>query len=243
MDSALGKGSVDIALVDPDVLAAGGAHPIVAGPAPIAPADDDGWPWLAGDDDTLAIVWSDASGGGYDVRFAELAVPGLAASSTLSLRGPAPMSGVLARMIRTTDGFLAAWEDQRGDDNSIYMALVDAQGRKTGGGLVEEEGSGDANWPNMAWTGAAAGIVYYQYRDARPQIFMSFVDSSGARVGGLSDLQVSSGSGGWSKYPDVAWTGSGFDVMFVDTRDGAAGLWLQAVTCTSREGLSTAHPR
>jgi hypothetical protein len=119
----------------------------------------------------------------------------------------------------------------RSGDNEIQMALVDPQGHKIGGGLVEEPDSGDANWPNMAWTGTSAGIVYYQFRTGRPQIFMSFVDATGARVGGLHDVQVSDGTSGWSKYPDVAWTGRQFGVMYVDTRDGTPDLWLQSVAC------------
>jgi hypothetical protein len=60
---------------------------------------------------------------------------------------------------------------------------------------------------------------------------MSFVDATGARVAGLHDLQVTSGTNGWSKYPDVVWTGTEFGVMFVDTRTGSPALWLQRVAC------------
>jgi hypothetical protein len=62
---------------------------------------------------------------------------------------------------------------------------------------------------------------------------MSFVGATGARVGGLHDLQVSDVASGWSKYPDVVWTGKAFGLMYVDTRDGAPDLWLQSVTCAT----------
>jgi hypothetical protein len=225
MDTFDGKSGVQVALVDPASLA-------VAGPQRIAQQDIVGWPWVAGDDRALAVVWSDKASGPYGIQFATLDPRSLAPVSALTLRAQEHNDALLPRVARTDYGFIAAWEDMRGGDNQIYMALVDSAGQtQLGGGVVEEPNSGDANWPNIAYNGRAAGIVYYQWRDSRPQIFLTFVDATGARVGGLTDLQVSSGAAGWSKYPDVVWTGSEFGVMYVDTRDGKPALWLQRVSC------------
>jgi hypothetical protein len=224
MDAIQGKGGVQIALIDPTLTK-------TVGPQRVAPTDIDGWPWVAGDDNTLAMAWSDKLVGPYDVHFALIDPANLTMSTPTSIRGVARRDALLPRMIRTSFGYLAAWEDQRGTEGQIYMALVDPAGNRIGGGLVEESNSGDANWPNIAWTGKAAGIVYYQWRSSRPQIFMSFVDATGARVGGLHDLQVSRGTAGWSKYPDVVFTGKEFGVMYVDDRDGAPAIWLQRVSC------------
>jgi hypothetical protein len=225
-DGSLG---VQVALITPSPLQ-------VKATGRVATPDIAGWPWIAGDDGTLAIVWRDqatASNGvpSYDIPFATLDVQQVTASAQTSLRGSGKTEANLPRMIRTSAGFLAAWEDRRASDNEIFMALVDPSGGPMGGGLVEEPNSGDANWPNMAWTAQTAAIVYYQWRDARPQVFMSLVDETGARVGHLHDLQVSNGTGGWSKYPDVVWTGSEFGVMYVDTREGSPALWFQRVAC------------
>jgi hypothetical protein len=180
----------------------------------------------------LGVVWSDKASGPYDVHFAALDPGSLATTTPASIRGQAVHDALLPRMVRTSFGFLAAWEDLRGTDNQIYIALIDPSGKLLGGGLVEEKNSGDANWPNLAWTGGEAAVVYYQWRDNRAQIFMSFVDQTGARVRGLPDLQVSNGASGWSKYPDLAWNGGQFGVMYVDDRDGPAALWFQRVTCS-----------
>jgi hypothetical protein len=225
MDSFQGKGGVQVALL--------GSNLAMKGPQRVAASDVDGWPWIAGDDQTLGLVWSDKVTGPYDVHFAALDPSSLAASAPASIRGQAKNDALLPRMVRTSFGFLAAWEDLRGTDNQIYMGLVDPSGTLLGGGLVEQPNSGDANWPNIAWTGKEAGIVYYQWRDNRAQIFMSFVDATGARVRGLPDLQVSNGVSGWSKYPDLVWNGSQFGVMYVDDRDGQPSLWFQRVTCSN----------
>ncbi len=224
-----GSQGVQVASVDPSSMT-------VTGSQRMASPDVDGWPWISGDDQVLAMAWRDqgAESNGtpsYDIAFATIDPQSLQPSAQKSLRGSGTTQANLPRMVRTDEGFLAAWEDMRSGDNEIFMSIVDASGNHIAGGLVEEPDSGDANWPNMAWTGQAAGIVYYQWRDTRPQIFMSFVDDSGARVGGLHDLQVSNGEAGTSKYPDVVWTGSEFGVMYVDTRDGPAELWFQQVSC------------
>jgi hypothetical protein len=223
MDLFGGKGGVAIALVDPSSLA-------VTGPQRVAQSDVDGWPWVAGDDQSLAMVWSDKASGPYDIQFATID-PSLAVEHETPLREDAKNDALLPRMIRTNRGFMSAWEDMRGSDNQIFMASVDPSGTHLGGGVVEEPNSGDANWPNMASAGDEAAIVYYQWRSGRPQVYMSLVDASGARVAGLHDLQVSNGGQGWSKYPDVVWTGTEFGVMYVDTRTGGPALWFQRVSC------------
>jgi hypothetical protein len=224
MDSLNGQGSVWFALIDPSSLA-------VTGPQRVAPADADAWPWVAGNTTGAGLVWSDMTSGTYSMRFASFDASHKSLSAPVSLRGDAKSNAQLGRMITISSGYLAAWEDVGGDANGILMALLLPNGTQVAGGLVEEPNSGDANWPNMAWTGSAAGIVYYQWRGSRPQIFMSFVTGAGARVGGLHDLQVSNGSDGWSRFPDVVWNGSEFGVMYVDTRDGHPALWLQRVAC------------
>ena len=225
MDSFQGKGGVQVAMLDPSGK--------MLGPQRVSPSDVDGWPWVAGDDKTLGLVWSDDASGNYDIHFSPLDPTSLATSTGASLRGKATGNALLPRMAKTSFGFLAAWEDMRSTDgNQIYMALVDETGARRGGGLVEEPGTGDSNWPNIAWTGREAAIVYYQWRGGGPQIFMTFIDATGARVGGKPDLQVSNGATGGSRYPDVEWTGKEFGVIYVDDRTGAPALWMQRVACS-----------
>jgi hypothetical protein len=111
------------------------------------------------------------------------------------------------------------------------MALTDPNGKDTGGGLVEQPDTGDANWPHMAWSGEYGAVVYYQWRDSTPQIFMTFVDGSGKRVFG-PDLQVSATPNGkWARFPDVDWDGKEFGVAWIDSRDGTTQLYFQRVAC------------
>jgi hypothetical protein len=225
MDSDGVAGGAQVALVDPHSLA-------TMQQQQIDPSSADGWPWVAGDARALGMAWCDGDGTNYDVRFESLDPAQLTPSHQLSLRGKAHNGGMLPRMISTGRGFLAAWEDMRNPDyNQIFAAAAAYDGTLSPGGLVEQPNTGDANWPGLAWAGNVAAVVYYQWRDSRPQIFLTLVDALGARIPGSGDLRVSNGGSGWSKYPWVVWTGSELGVMYVDTRDGAPALWFQRISC------------
>ena len=222
MDKPIGEPTVQVAFLDGNMNLTG----------PTSFASSSGFPWLAGDENGVGMIWSDRrAGAGFDIHFARLDTK-LAPVGETPLRSGVPNDALLGRMIHTTFGFMSAWEDMRGDDNQIFMALTDPNGKQIYNGLVEEPNSGDANWPNIAWTGSAAAVVYYQFRNDDPQIFMSFIDGAGKRVGGLHDLQVSANpKGTMARFPDVVWTGSEFGVAWVDTREGKPELYFAHVTC------------
>jgi len=225
MDADGDAGGAEVALVDPHSLA-------TMQQQRLDPSAADGWPWVAGDDHSLGLAWCDGDGTNYDVKYETLDPTSLAASHVQSLRGKARKGGMLPRMISTGHGFLAVWEDTRNPEyNQIFAAAVTDGGTRSPGGLVEQPNTGDANWPGLAWAGNAAAVVYYQWRDSRPQIFLTLTDAQGARIPGSADLRVSNGGSGSSRYPWVVWTGSELGVMYVDTRDGAPALWFQRISC------------
>jgi hypothetical protein len=226
MDNVLGTPAVEVAMLDAS-LRVMGSQRIDTG------ADGASFPWVAGDGQGAALAWSDQRGQESDIRFADI-------NSAMALQNEGPLrsgvagAAVLPRMIRATGvGYLAAWEDMRASDNQIFMALTDPSGAQIANGLVEEPDSGDANWPNMAWMGSDAAVVFYQFRDSSPQIFLSLINASGKRVD-AHDLQVSSGpAGSWARFPDVQFTGSELGVVWVDTRDGQPELYFARVACAS----------
>ena len=188
------------------------------------------YPWLAGSASTLGVIWSDARTGTRAIRFANLD-SALAISNDTLIRS-STANAQLGRMIQTTLGFMAAWEEiTPNQDNEIHMAITTSSGAVSAQGLVEEPGSGDANWPHIAWNGTQAGVVYYQYRRTFVQVFISFVDQTGARVGNATDLQVSNTPAGRARFPDVQWDGSSFGVMWSDSRDGTSQLYFARVIC------------
>jgi hypothetical protein len=186
--------------------------------------------WLAGDATSLAVLWSDSRTGKLDTRLARLD-PQMAVTTEVPLRS-APNHARLGRVIKTGFGHLSAWEDNRTGRDEIYMALTDGGGAMMNELRVEEPGTSDAHGPNLAWTGKAAGIVYYQLRQLAPQIYLSYVDGTGARVGGGADVQVSrTPAGVLAGDPSVQWTGQELGVAWLDARDGARQVYFNRVTC------------
>ena len=221
----VGDSTTYVALLDDDVRLRADVPP-----QRVNAASRSGYPWLAGDGKTLALLWSDEQLGRSDTYFAPLDGQ-LKAEEMINVRDPAAEHGALLGRLTLTDvGYLAAWEDHRSGEEEIYMALLDPSGNRYAGGLVEEPGTGSANWPHLAWTGSAAGVVYYQFRGGKPQIFITFVDQNGARVGGAADAQISNTTE-WARYPDVVWNGSEFGVLWIDARAGQPDLYFNRAVC------------
>jgi hypothetical protein len=185
------------------------------------------WPSVAGDGITTSALWTDAKAGVYGVRIARFDEHmNVMMESALHQT----MEDIrLSRIIRTTFGYLAAWENGK---NEIHMALVATSGGKIAEDLVEEPKTGDAVWPNMAWSGSAAGIVYEQRRGPATQVYLTVRDSTGARVGGGADQQVShTTAGSRAGFADVQWNGQQFGVTWIDTRGGAPQLYFSNLAC------------
>ena len=193
---------------------------------------DAGYPWLAGSATALEVLYS-ATTTQTDVYVAPITsgASALTIGASNDVRDlSAANEALLGRLTRTDFGYLASWEDHRSGEAEIYLALLDATGKRYAGGLVEEPATGNANWSHQAWTGSAAGIVYYQYRSGRPQIFMTFIDQTGARIGGAADMQVSNTPAS-ARFPSVQWDGSQFGVIWIDSRSSPVELYFNSAVC------------
>jgi hypothetical protein len=189
-----------------------------------------GFPYVASGASALAVAFSQPAGATATIDFGLLG-PSLELTGRQSLRAPAG-DARLARVGRRGGAFLVAWEDFREPDEQVFMALVDQAGAKSADALVENPGTGSANWPNVASKadGSSSAVVYYQFRQRRPQIFLAYIDATGRKVGG--DLQVSNTpAAAYAKYPDVQWSGSTFGVVWVDTRFGDGQAFFANVSC------------
>lgn len=197
---------------------------------PFSPSANAGYPWLAGDAQRLAILWSETDRGRTDTFYSTV-TDQLALPSKIGTRDAgAANAALLGRLMLTDFGALASWEDHRGGQAEIYMSLLDPTGFVYAGGLVEEPDTGNANWSHMAWTGSAAGVVYYQFRSGKPQIFMTFIDNRGVRIGGAADMQLSNTTG-WARFPDLLWNGDEFGGMWIDGRGGQTELYFNRAAC------------
>lgn len=190
-----------------------------------------GFPHIATNEMGLGLVFSQSDPAEVATIEFGMLDASLELSARQTLRSPEG-DARLARLDHRGSTFIAAWEDFRVGEEEVYMSLVDPAGTRSPDTLVENPGTGSANWPNIAskGDGLSSAIVYYQYRRSRPQIFLANIDSAGNKVGG--DLQVSSTPPtANAKYPEIAWSGSNFGVTWLDARDGLSQAYFAAVEC------------
>jgi len=104
------------------------------------------------------------------------------------------------------DGTLSVvWEDTRAGDGkeTIYLTRIDKSGKASAERLIPSSAE-SANYPDVAWTGSHDAVVYYQYRDGPPAIYLSLVTKG--LTASAPDLKIS-GDGLAVRYPRIARTG------------------------------------
>jgi hypothetical protein len=108
--------------------------------------------------------------------------------------------------------------DGQVDDNPACDRACDPP-EPVGGDQVLSSGGGigAGSRPRAVWNGSGFATAWSDARGGRDAVFVAFADGSGARVG--SEIPVSASSG-WAKDPAIAWTGSGYGVVWADSRDG-----------------------
>lgn len=178
---------------------------------------------LASSGGALGALWSSGS----QMGFAHLALP-LRASEAAhpALFRSATGKANLPRLAATDSGaFIAAWEDNRAGDGNESVRAVRLGPDGTPGEELELSPAGtSANYPDVAWMGSAAAVVYYQFRDGPPAIYLSLLTPDLRRIG--EDLRVSAHAG--ARFPRAAW-GDGMLGVTYAQRSGPVRLAL--VTC------------
>jgi hypothetical protein len=154
----------------------------------------------------LGLAWSSPG----QVAFAEVAAPyaEIAATSTMGVDGHLP------RVAAGDGDFFVAWEDWRGGEGAENVFVTRAAGGEMSGESAVPSAAGSANYPDLVWSGSHVGVVYYQFRDAPPAIYLTQLDGDLNRKG--IDLKVSRTSADGAKYPRIAWNGQQYAVAYVE---------------------------
>lgn len=188
-----------------------------------SPINQGGYPALGGSGNNLGLVW---------VTGSKLGVSHLSAPLDPLMPAMFRMAAGKANVPRvavTGDGTLGvAWEDNRdGDDNeTIYFARVD-KGDQVGAEVRVPSDKSSANFPDVVWTGDKAAIVYYQFRDGPPGIYLTRVNADGTTES--PDLRIS-GAGVAARFPRMVQAGSS-STLGVVYADKSGPVRMALVTC------------
>jgi hypothetical protein len=126
-------------------------------------------------------------------------------------------------VVRAGSEFGVVYQDSRGTHAGIFFARMD----ETGAMVYERRITPDthvARRPTLTWTGSQYAVVWEDFSTGRFEIFVSVLNSDGSNS--TSPLQVTdlctgpgcTGVGG--QEPSIAWSGSGFGVLFSSSRNG-----------------------
>jgi len=169
-------------------------------------------PALAASKDEIGLVFV----AGCKVGFARVSLP-LGAVDPVLFR-EAPGKANVPRISPAGKGsFYVAWEDDRnGSGNElVYLTRVGADGKAANEVAVPGDG-GSANYPDVATVAGHAAVVYYQFRDGPPAIYLSLLGPDLRHAG--EDLRISTKG---ARFPRIA-AGNGGTLGVVYARNGGA---------------------
>jgi len=169
------------------------------------------------------IAWSDSRDGNSEIYFAQMDAAGDKVGGDVRVTTATGSSG-LPSIVWNGTGYAVGWEDTRSGAQELYVARLDAAGAKLGSDTYLSQRL-FSPW-NMVWTGTEYALAWPDDRDGNLEIYFARVDSSGTKIG--VDLRVTN-DGAISHYPSMAWTGSGFGVVWSDFRDPSSEIYYNAV--------------
>jgi hypothetical protein len=177
-------------------------------------------PALAASTDALGLVFAS----GNRLGFARVGAPVRSVPSALFRDAPGK-ANVPRASSAGSGGFFVTWEDDRGGDDkeTVYLTLVGADG-KPGAEVSVPGDDGSANYPDVATVGGYAAVVYYQFRDGPPSVYLSLLGPDLHRA--ADDLRLSDKG---ARFPRIASSGDGALGVVYARNDGPAQLTL--VTC------------
>ena len=130
--------------------------------------------------------------------------------------------------------FLVAWTDI--DDHAVYVRRVSSAGVPLGSAQIIADYSSTAYAPghaSVAWNGTQWLVVWDVYVfGSDMNTYGRYINSSGAPTGVEISIAVASQA---ESYPDIAFDGIGFFVVFQDTRDILANIYGTRVVGSSVE--------
>jgi hypothetical protein len=163
--------------------------------------------------DSLALVFSTGAKLGH-VRFASPA-----RGFDPAFFRDAPGKANVPRVSASADGSLyVTWEDDRGGDGNetVYVTRIAPDGKRTTEVPVPGD-VGSANYPDVATVNGRAAVVYYQFRDGPPAVYLTLLGPDLHRVG--DELRVSGRKP--ARYARVAAADGALGVAYV-LRNGPA---------------------
>ena len=180
----------------------------------------------------VLVVWHDSRNGPKDIYGARVALDG----TVLDTNAIAVSTGAAYQTYPATafDGtnYMAVWQEWRLNSSyDIFGTRVATDGTVLDTlGISVSTAAADQLYPAVAPGGSACLVVWQDYRSNAYDIYGARLGLDGS-VLDPAGLAVSVASGP-QEYPDVAWDGSGYLVVWQDKRSGGYDIYAARVSST-----------
>ncbi len=178
-----------------------------------------------------AVAWHDARDGAAQVEIYMALVSSQGEKLTGDMRVTnAPVYSLRPSIVYASDVYGLAWADDRNfGSREIYFGRVDEGGGFVGGEHRITNTTNGSDNPSLVFTGSEFAIAWEDERnggDNQEEIFFIRLSSTGSPIGG--EVRVTNAAG-ISVQPSLVFTGSGFGVAWMDSRDGNSEIYFKRI--------------
>jgi hypothetical protein len=176
----------------------------------------------------FGISWDDPRDGDSEVWFARVSASGSKLGGDVRITTNTDDSEETS-IAWSGSEFGLVWCDDRDGNLELFFTRVSSGGSEliTDVQLTSTPSPGATYEPSIAWTGSQYGVSWSDRRDGNHEIYFVRVTPGGSKVG--TELRVTNDTFN-SLDPSLAWTGSGFGVVWNDRRDGNQEIYLALIS-------------
>jgi hypothetical protein len=190
-------------------------------------------PALAWNGTRYGLVYANNSVGNYELYFQLLEASGLPVGGPVRIT-TAVNSSDWPDVVWTGTAFAVAWEDERAGvgKEDVYFQKLDANGNKLGTEVRVTTDPARQMAPILKWTGAGFGVAWSDTRFTQREIYFRKLDANGMPVGTETRVTNDAADSAW---PDLAWNGTDWAVVWHDLRDGNSEVYLTRLSAAGQK--------
>jgi hypothetical protein len=140
---------------------------------------------------------------------------------------PGSTGAAAVSIVRPGTGYAWAYADTRSGTSQVYVQITATSGAPDKPEVRVSNGTNPATDPTIVLRSPSTyGVVWVDERTGNPDVWFRVLDSMGTPASGSLDTNVS-GNNTASLNPSVVWNGSGFAVVWDDTKGSNRDIYFQ----------------
>lgn len=175
-------------------------------------------PALDWNGERYGLVYADSADGDFDIFFQSVQADGSLVGAARRITTAAGESD-WPDLVWTGQAFGLAWADGRNGNDDLYFRLLAADGTPLSAELQITTQVDAQQSPIIKWNPELHefGLVWSDLRDGDREIYFRRLDANGAPLG--QEIRVTNALGA-SSWPDLAWSGQEWAIVWQDDIDG-----------------------